>query len=51
MKKNKCLQIDEKIVEKAEELGFDVPKFCEKALKRGINALECTVPETLPTTK
>ena len=47
MKKGNCVEVNGKIVEKAKELGLDLPKFIERALIRGIEALEQSESEKL----
>ena len=49
MKKGICVDIDGKIVEKAKRLGLDVSGFIERALRRGIEALERSELETTAT--
>ena len=48
MRKDACVQVDNEILERAGELGLDVPKFCARALTKAIEALETNESETTP---
>ncbi len=45
------LTIDEQVVKKAKDLGLNISKVSENALKRAINALEQSNPESGSKTK
>jgi post-segregation antitoxin (ccd killing protein) len=45
MKKNVMIRIDKEVIHKAKELGLNISKVSENALKRAVAALEQTKPQ------
>ena len=45
MKKNVMIRIDKELVHKAKELGLNISKVSENALKRAVDALEQAKPQ------
>ena len=45
MKKNVMIRIDKEVVQKAKDLGLNISKVSENALKRAVDALEQTKPQ------
>jgi hypothetical protein len=47
-KKNLMIYVDEKVIEKAKELGLNISKVCENCLKDMIKRIEGSNPSTNP---
>jgi hypothetical protein len=54
MKKNVTIRVEEKVVKEAQEVGLNVSRVCENALKEAIKRLKsdnCPAPSERPTSQ